>query len=152
MECKNAGNTSTEPHRLPTILALDEDDDNLRVLTGAIESFGFVALGVPDANLLVPLAQACQPDAIAMEVVLHHADGLDMVRALKCSPSTRHIPVIAVTGMALPGDRLTVATAGCCDRVAKPFMFGELYDTLLRHMGFVPLSAAPRLLAQRDGG
>lgn len=147
MECESIAAPPNQPHHLPTVLALDEDDDNLLVLTKAIESFGFVALGVPDARLLVSIAAACQPDAIAMEVVLYHSDGLDIVRALKRSPTTRHIPIIAVTGMAFPGDRLTMAAAGCCDRVAKPFMFGELRDTLLRHIPFVPLITAPSLSA-----
>jgi two-component system, cell cycle response regulator DivK len=69
-----------------------------------------------------------------MDIQLPGMDGLAATRLLKQDLSTAHIPVIALTAMAMKEDREKTRLAGCDAYVIKPLRYKELYqviDTLL---------------------
>jgi CheY-like chemotaxis protein len=55
-----------------------------------------------------------------MDIQLPGEDGLSLTRELKKSPTTAHIPVIALTAHAMKGDEVQAIAAGCDAYVAKP--------------------------------
>ncbi|KAA0122010.1 two-component system, cell cycle response regulator DivK [Methylobacterium sp. UNC378MF] len=103
------------------ILIVEDTEDNRRILRDLLSAAGYGIVEAPDGQRGVEVAQAEQPDLILMDIQLPVMDGYEAARRLKADPSTRHIPVVAVTSYALSGDEDRALAAGCDGYVAKPF-------------------------------
>jgi CheY-like chemotaxis protein len=66
-------------------------------------------------------AQAEQPDAILLDVMMPDMDGLTTFQKLQANSATRHIPVILLTAKVQAADRLRYAELGMIAAIAKPF-------------------------------
>ena len=77
-------------------------------------------------------ALACSegPDLILMDISLPAMDGWEVTRLLKANPSTRPIPIIALTAHAMVSDREKAIAAGCDDYDTKPVDFGRLSEKI----------------------
>ena len=83
-------------------------------------------------------AAAADPDLaiILMDCQMPVMDGLAAVRAIRAAePAGKHIPIVALTGNAMPGDREACIAAGMDDYLAKPFSLTALRSTLDRWTG-----------------
>jgi len=95
---------------------------------------GHSVLWAADAETGLAMAREQKPALILMDIQLPGMDGLAATRLLKQDLSTAHIPVIALTAMAMKEDREKTRLAGCDAYVIKPLRYKELYqviDTLL---------------------
>ena len=105
----------------PMVLAVDDLDINLRLLSDFLSPKGFrviTAANGPDA--LQEVARAA-PDTIILDLTMPGMSGIDVCRILKSDPKTRHIPVIMLTGNANRESNLAAIEAGADDFVSKPF-------------------------------
>nr|WP_218171966.1 response regulator [Pseudomonas yamanorum] len=96
---------------------------------------GHSVLWAADAETGLTLAREKQPALILMDIQLPGMDGLAATSLLKQDPHTAHIPVIALTAMAMKEDRDKTLRAGCDAYIIKPLRYKELYqviDTLLQ--------------------
>ncbi|MDD2545461.1 MAG: response regulator [Burkholderiaceae bacterium] len=75
-----------------------------------------------------------QPDLVLMDVRMPVCDGLTACRLLQSEPQTRDIPVIFLTGAALPEDRVEGLLVGAVDYITKPFNFEEVRLRLTIHL------------------
>lgn len=66
------------------------------------------------------------PDLILLDIVLSEINGIEIARILKEDKLTNHIPIIAVTGLALANEREKIQQSGCDDYLCKPFLISEL--------------------------
>ena len=71
-----------------------------------------------------------QPDLVLMDVSMPVMDGLQATRQLKADPATQAIPIIALTALAMAGDRERVLQAGCDDYETKPIEFPSLLEKI----------------------
>lgn len=74
----------------------------------------------------IALAREKQPDMILLDIQLPGMDGMTAARLLKNDPLTRHVPVIAMTAFAMPGDQERFIAAGCDAYIAKPIRYKKL--------------------------
>lgn len=65
-----------------------------------------------------------------MDIQLPGMDGLVATALLKQDPNTAAIPIIALTAMAMKGDREKTRGAGCDGYITKPLRYKELYETI----------------------
>lgn len=106
----------------PTVLVVEDDDVTRLFMQKLLGRRCSVVLAASGEELRERL-RACgaQIDVVLMDVSLRGSeDGLSLVRELRAQPRWRHLPVIAVTAHALPGDRERALVAGCDDYAAKP--------------------------------
>ena len=116
------------------ILIVEDNEANMRLARLLLVNAGYTVLWAADAETGLTLARAQQPALILMDIQLPGMDGLAATRMLKQDPHTAHIPVIALTAMAMKEDREKARLAGCDAYVSKPLSYKELYrviDTLL---------------------
>lgn len=124
---------------MATILYIEDNDDNLFMLSRRLRRRGFHVLAARDGAAGVELALSALPDLILMDLVLPVMDGWQATAKLKSLPQTRAIPVIAVSSHAMSGDREQALAAGCDDYHTKPIEFERLVVSINNHLsGKVP--------------
>jgi CheY-like chemotaxis protein len=110
------------------ILLVEDDEDNISLLTRLLEHYGHAISIATDGETAVATALAELPELILMDLELPptvdaqpvpHA-GLDATRALKSDERTRHIPVIALTAHTMAQHQEKIAAAGCDEFQEKP--------------------------------
>jgi CheY-like chemotaxis protein len=119
---------------MPRILLVEDNELNRDMLTRRLVRNGFEVAIATDGEQAIESA-ASLPDLILMDLSLPGIDGWEATRRLKQAPSTRSIPVIALTAHAMAGDREKALEAGCDDFDTKPVDLPRLLskiDALLR--------------------
>jgi CheY-like chemotaxis protein len=115
------------------ILYIEDNDDNVYMLKMRLELLGdFEVLAAENGEKGCEMAAAEQPDLILMDLEMPVVDGWEATRRLKGSPTTRDIPIIALSAHALAGEREKALAAGCNDFDTKPIEFDRLVETLRR--------------------
>jgi two-component system, cell cycle response regulator DivK len=108
------------------ILAIEDTEDNRRILRDVLTNAGFDFIEAIDGERGVRMASDERPDLILMDVQLPVIDGYEATRRIKANPDLQHIPIIAVTSYALAGDEAKARAAGCDGYIAKPFSPREI--------------------------
>ncbi|WP_369185139.1 HAMP domain-containing protein [Streptomyces sp. Y1] len=116
-----------------TVLIVDDDDRNVLALAAALEQSGLTVLRAGDGRSGLDLLRAHpETDLVLMDVMMPGVDGYAAIRAIRADRRFAHLPVIAVTAKAMPGDRDKSLAAGADDHVAKPVDTTRLLDRI-RH-------------------
>jgi CheY-like chemotaxis protein len=108
------------------ILYVEDNEDNVYMLTRRLTKHGFEVSVAPDGEQGVAMAHAYMPDLILMDLSLPILDGWEAARLLKQAPDTRSIPIIALSAHAMAGDREKALAAGCDDYDDKPIVLERL--------------------------
>src|ERR1700728_1403522 len=95
-----------------------------------LHNVGHTALSAVDAETGIAVARQDQPDLILMDIQLAGMDGLTATALLKQDSSTAHIPIIALTAMAMKVDEEKSQIAGCDAYIAKPLRYAELHRAI----------------------
>jgi two-component system cell cycle response regulator DivK len=112
---------------VPKILYVEDNDDNLYMLSLRFEAIGgYEIITAVDGAEGIAKAAAEKPDLILMDLNLPLIDGWEATRRLKADPVTRNIPIIALTAHAMAGDRDKALAAGSDDFDTKPVEFERL--------------------------
>jgi two-component system, cell cycle response regulator DivK len=108
------------------ILLVEDNEMNRDMLARRLQRRGFDVVVAVDGVQGIALAEAEAPDAILMDMSLPELDGWEATRRLKQAPTTRAIPVIALTAHAMSDDRDRALAAGCDDYETKPIELARL--------------------------
>lgn len=112
------------------VLVVEDNPANMTLATFLLQSVGHTVLPATDAETGLTLARAEQPDLILMDIQLPGMDGLQATGMLKEDDSTRGIPVIALTALAMKGDEERIRAAGCDGYIAKPLAYKEFLASI----------------------
>ena len=119
---------------MATILIVEDNPANMKLAIFVLEQAGYRVLSAVDAELGLTLAREQHPDLIMMDVQLPGKDGLAATALLKQDETTRSIPVIALTALAMKGDEARIRDAGCDAYIAKPMRYQEVLATVAAHL------------------
>jgi diguanylate cyclase (GGDEF)-like protein len=110
----------------PKIL-IAEDEMNLReVLRFQLSTAGYDVVEAEDGKQAIEKAREVMPDLLLLDVMMPFMDGFQVVRELRKSFLTRHIPIILLTAKAELEDRLHGFDDGANDYIVKPWDYREL--------------------------
>jgi two-component system cell cycle response regulator DivK len=115
---------------MATVLVVEDNPANMTLATFLLKSAGYAVLSATDAEAGLALARAEQPDLVLMDIQLPGMDGLQACAILKKDTTTRDIPVIALTALAMKGDEERIRAAGCDGYIAKPLAYREFLATV----------------------
>lgn len=102
------------------MLVVEDNPTNLELMIYLLAAHGYQPLTAMDGLEGVDAAQRERPDLIVCDVQLPKADGFEVVKRLKAQKEFRKVPVIAVTALAMVGDRERLLSAGFDGYIAKP--------------------------------
>jgi two-component system cell cycle response regulator DivK len=102
------------------ILIIEDNDQNLYLVTFILEKHGYQVHAARDGMGGVARAAALRPDLILLDIQLPGMDGYTVARRLRENPDLASVPIIAVTSYAMTGDREKALEAGCTGYIEKP--------------------------------
>ena len=120
------------------ILIVEDNGANMKLASLLLEGEGYETLQAENAEVGLRLAREMVPDLILMDVHLPGMDGLAAARLLKADPATRGIRIVALTAMAMSGDREKTEEAGCDDYISKPFHHQEFLRVIDHWLNLSP--------------
>jgi two-component system cell cycle response regulator DivK len=112
------------------ILVVEDNAMNRELLCDWLDAEGYE---VQCATTLQEARHVCEsgaPHAVLLDVQLGTEDGLQLARWLRERNSARHIPIIAVTALAMLADQQRILESGCDACVPKPVDFSRLREQL----------------------
>lgn len=110
------------------VLIVDDNERNLRLARDVLRAAGFRTLEAGSGAGGVTVAAEQLPDVILMDIRLPDMDGTEAARRLKSDPRTRQIPILALTSLAMKGDRESLLAAGFDGYLEKPISVREFPD------------------------
>jgi PAS domain S-box-containing protein len=114
-----------------TVLYVEDNPANVAFMRDLLTAFdGIELLTAPTAEVGLALAESHEPTVILMDIHLPGMNGFDALRALRASPATAEIPVIALTAAASVRDRERGQAAGFYRYLTKPVKVDELIAAL----------------------
>ncbi|MEI8190167.1 MAG: response regulator [candidate division NC10 bacterium] len=114
------------------VLVIDDNAMNRRLVQVLLKSRGYDVCEAASAPEGFAILAKKRPDIILMDIQLPEVDGLTATRQLKADPTTRDIPVVAVTSYAMKGDEAMALEAGCSAYVTKPIDKTLFLETVAR--------------------
>lgn len=122
------------------VLIVEDDPRNLKLVRALLSAHGYRLATAQDGLHGIESARTEQPDLILMDMQLPEMDGMEAIRVLRDDPRTAHIPILAVTALAMKGDRERILASGCDGYVSKPIRLQELLRAIALHLNPEPIS------------
>jgi PAS domain S-box-containing protein len=136
---KTSVEAAQEPEQVSTrrakILAVEDHEANLMMLSEYLQSQGFEVIPARNGLDALSKAEEIAPDLILMDIQMPSMDGLEATRRLRANPRFVSTPIIALTALAMPGDRERCLEAGATDYMSKPVSLRKLYETIKDRIG-----------------
>lgn len=124
----------SEPTQAPLVLVAEDNDTNFELLDAYLTSQGYRVVHATDGMEAVAKGRDLRPDLVLMDIQMPGMDGLQATRLLRAEsdPKVARVPIVAVTALALPGDRERCFDAGVDGYLAKPVSLHTLTATMER--------------------
>lgn len=125
---------NTRQFTTPARILLAEDNPaNQKAMADYLRSTGLTVEIVSNGNEAVAAAKS-RPDIIIMDIQMPQMDGLDAIRHIRTMSGCEKVPIIAVTALAMRGDRDRCLAAGATDYLSKPVSLRELRRRIEEHL------------------
>ncbi|MBI4514665.1 MAG: SpoIIE family protein phosphatase [Deltaproteobacteria bacterium] len=112
--------------RPPLVLVADDDGVSRRVMARILQREGCKVLSAKDGEEAAALALETSPDLVLLDIVMPLKDGYEVCAELKRHPASAQIPIIFLSSLSEPADKIKGLELGAVDYVTKPFDRGEV--------------------------
>ncbi|MDM8535557.1 ATP-binding protein [Desulfobacterales bacterium HSG17] len=113
-----------------TILLTDDNQSNIETLGNYLSAKGCQVITAGDGYQALQQAKEKNPDIILMDIQMPGMDGMKATRRIRADKNLKHIPVIALTALAMPDDREQCIKAGANEYMAKPVKLKKLVEMI----------------------
>ncbi|NJN98359.1 MAG: response regulator [Anaerolineales bacterium] len=118
------------------ILLAEDNEINIEVINEYLQDEGYRVVLARNGREALAQATEIRPDLILMDIQMPEMDGLEAIRRLRARAEFATTPIIALTALAMPGDRERCLDAGATEYLTKPVSLKrlvELIEELLKH-------------------
>jgi CheY-like chemotaxis protein len=123
------------------VLVIEDNRANRELMTYLLRAFGHTPLEARDGLQGLEAIRRERPDLVACDIDLPKLDGYSLASQVKADGALRAIPLVAVTALALVGDREHALEAGFDGYISKPIDPMTFVSQLER---FLPAGGGPR--------
>jgi|GEM_PF-4020073 len=130
IESRQVPSTPIAQSPLPRILLAEDNEANIETLTSYLSNKAYHLLVAHNGHEAVALTHSENPDLILMDIQMPGLDGLEAIRQIRCLQNCDTLPIIALTALAMHGDRERCLEAGFTDYFSKPFKLKRLEERI----------------------
>jgi signal transduction histidine kinase len=112
------------------ILLVDDNTSFIKLLSKHLQVKGYQVVIAHNGLQAVEKTKEYNPDLILMDIKMPGMDGLEAIRHIRVNAKIAKIPIIALTGLTVPGDKERCLKAGANDYLDKPVSMKELITTI----------------------
>jgi CheY-like chemotaxis protein len=105
---------------------VEDNEDNILTVADYLTFKNYRVLIARNGRECLEVASASQPDVVLMDIQMPELDGLEAIRRLRRMPGWAQTPIVALTAMAMSGDRERCLSAGATHYMSKPISLREL--------------------------
>jgi len=117
-----------------TVMIVDDEPENLRVLATLLSQKGYTVRSFSNGKAALKSVQTDPPGVILLDIRMPDMDGFEVCTQLKASASTKDIPVLFLSAIDAPGDKVRAFDLGGNDYIAKPFQSEEVLARINTHL------------------
>ncbi len=130
--CEIISNASSAlpPHTTPLVLLAEDNEINVNTLSSYLTAKGYRIILAQNGQEAISLNQIHHPDLILMDIQMPEMDGIVAIKHIRQHSQPQNIPIIALTALAMDGDREKCLAMGANRYLAKPFKLQELHNTI----------------------
>ncbi len=127
---------SLEHSQLPLIMIADDNETVLQMMADFLETQPYRVIKVRSGVELLEWVAKVHPDVILVDIQMPDIDGLETIRRIRThtDPLIAETPIIAITALAMPGDRERCLAAGANEYMSKPVKLTELAETIQKQI------------------
>lgn len=123
-----------EPGTSGEVFVVDDNPNNLNLLAGILRDHGFRVRMVNDGQRAVEMIRARLPELVLLDITMPAPDGYEVCRQLKADPATAAVPVLFISALDDPVDKVKAFALGGVDYVPKPFQAEEVMARVRTHL------------------
>lgn len=116
------------------ILLVDDNPQNLRVLSKMFEDNGYEIRAVRSGEQVFKIIEVLPPDLILLDIHMPGMDGYEVCRRLKGNPKHKDIPVIFISALSETFNKILAFEVGGIDYITKPFQIEEVLARANTHL------------------
>jgi CheY-like chemotaxis protein len=121
--------------KVTRVLVVDDHATNLRLIGGVLESQGYSHLTAENGEAALQILEQEQFDLVLLDIQMPGLSGTEVAKRIRANPKSASLKLIAVTALAMPGDREEILRAGFNGYVAKPFKIPDLLEVVRSTLG-----------------
>lgn len=114
----------------PLILIVEDNELNINTISSYLSAKGYRLIIANDGKSAIELTQKYHPDLILMDIQMPGMDGLEAITRIRQNLGLLEIPIIALTALAMEGDRQKCLNAGANEYLTKPVKLKQLHQTI----------------------
>jgi PAS domain S-box-containing protein len=118
----------------PLILLAEDNEDSSMLLSEYLETKGYRVAIARNGGEAVERARETFPALILMDIQMPGMDGLEAIRRIRADSDLVHIPIVAVTALAMAGDRERCIEAGASEYMSKPISLKQLMALVKQYL------------------
>jgi CheY-like chemotaxis protein len=128
-------------------LLAEDNEVAITAVTDYLSVLGHKIMAARTGREAVDIAIRSRPDIILMDVAMPKMDGLEAIRLIRKADGLKDTPIVAVTALAMTGDKERCLRAGATDYLSKPISLKLLVEMIQR---YTPLSDAEIAAGQEE--
>ena len=113
-----------------TVLLAEDNEANIQTIGGYLEDKGYVMHYAINGAVAAKLARELRPALILMDIQMPVLDGLAAIQEIRADSAMKAVPIIALTALAMTGDRERCLSAGATEYLSKPVSLKALSELM----------------------
>ncbi|MBD3183678.1 PAS domain S-box protein [Candidatus Poribacteria bacterium] len=118
----------------PAILLVEDNEISIKSISAYLSASDAQIIIATDGKEAIQLVREKKPDLILMDIQMPGMDGLEAIRIIREDPHINDTPIIALTALAMPGDRAKCLEAGANDYISKPVGMKNLVKSIRKQL------------------
>jgi PAS domain S-box-containing protein len=123
--------SQTKQKTEPLVLIAEDNEANVMTFSSYLIAKGYRIEQATNGQEAIALAKVHHPDVILMDIQMPVMDGLEAIKQIRRDPNLAEIPIIAITALAMTGDRDRCLAAGANEYLSKPVKLKDLATIIL---------------------
>ena len=118
------------------MLVAEDDETNVTLIVDFLQARGYDVFVARNGREAVDMARDLVPDLVLMDIQMPILDGIGAIRELRADKRSElcDVPIVAVTALAMSGDRERCIEAGASDYLSKPIGLKRLAQMVEEHL------------------